>query len=233
MKSRSLEDGDPWEDVQRLRGIAKIEFDYFKDLATSQRIRQAMREIGFDKISERTGINITDNEEDRLQVSFGKRKVPYPNLNGERFAETGASLVYSRSEFGTVAIILAPCKSDMAYMAEKHIFIGFGHFTGHQLSSRLHSDLRKLLRYQYVSSIGLRPNAWQRLWLRFAIWRYPRGTEEGFKFGQGRDHLRSAFAFTGSIAMTMILQPLLTALFVALLLYLDLGEYATSLRSGN
>jgi hypothetical protein len=233
MKRRSDNEDDPWKNAERLRRDAMIEFAFFKELAPRKRILQAMQDNGFEAITSRTSFMVMDKEEDRLQISLGKRKPPFPNLKGNSFLERGASLVYSRSEFGNIAIIISPCESDMAEMEETHIFIGLGRFTGHQLSARLERDLRHLLRYHYVSSIGLVPTRGQRLWPKYMRWCCPTGTENGFKISKRQEHLQSATSFVGSTVGTIVLQPLLTALIVTLMLYFGLGDYVASILPGG
>ncbi|WP_398471340.1 hypothetical protein [Tardiphaga sp.] len=211
----------------RLRqSIAEIEFRYFRDRAQRAIIDRIAKFSRFGELKSEFGFRIdTSNGSDHIQINFGKRKLGVLDLEDKPAIEKGASLVYSLGRTGgIVACVLYPATSPLGSVAEDHIFLRVGTFSGQKLLSHLDSDLKDLISYTFVSSLETSPSLRDRLrffWLRLT---HPQQISGNFvRPVTPSKLLASGFRFTAASLLVAMLRPLGVLIFSLLLIYLGLN----------
>jgi hypothetical protein len=154
--------------------IAKIEFDFFKSLATPATIQKHCNAIArFEPLATAYSFYIDDKDSDRLQLWFAKRSMFRKDDRGAVVVEDGPALVYSLGPTGHVAIALYPAKSGLARVTEDHLYLDIGSFSGFQLSERLPRDIADLVAYGHVTSLDGNPTLLEKLRIGWLRWTRP------------------------------------------------------------
>lgn len=206
------------------RAVGRVEFDAFVETARDE-LKRCTKDFERFKILEGAyGLTTSFSDKDRFQVNFGKRKSDIRDLNGNMVIEKGATLLYSFGIRGEVATMLYGASSDMAKMREKLIYLRIGHFSAHQLRSKMHRDIRDLVAYAYCSSVDTEATIGERARVWFIRTFRPSDVDEKFTTAEGYDRVFS----TVRAGMWAVLKPLATAALIALLTILGL-DYFTDL----
>ncbi|MCP1844421.1 hypothetical protein ACVIHI_002658 [Bradyrhizobium sp. USDA 4524] len=211
----------------------QIEFSHFRQLAVQQ-IPEICQSIDrFDGIRRAFSfwVDKTD-EEDRLQINFGTRKMWAKGVDGGTVAERGPRLLYSLSSIdGVVLTALYPATSELGSVAEDHIFLRIGHYGGIDLLDKLRSDLKDLVAYAYVSSLELEPTIADRIrfwWLRKT---QPHSIDQKFvRPLTPMTWAASASKFTAAAFLIALLRPVGVLLAYLVLVYLGLAALGEHLH---
>ncbi|MBD8663040.1 hypothetical protein IFT59_07210 [Rhizobium sp. CFBP 8752] len=206
------------------RAVGRYEFDAFVETARDELKRCTEDFKRFKPLEDAYGLTTSFSDKDRFQINFGKRKSDFRDMNGNMIIEKGATLLYSLGIRGEVATMLYGANSDSAKMQEKLIYLRIGHFSAHQLRSKMHRDIRDLVAYAYCSSVDTEPTFGERVRVWFIRRFCPRYVDDKFTTAEGYDWVFS----TTRAAMMAILKPLATAALIALFTLLGL-DYFTDL----
>jgi hypothetical protein len=220
-------------DNKRRQGIAEIEFRYFRQRAVAEipSICQSISRFN-DLKAEFSFWTDTSTGEDHLQLNFGRRKMDVNDLEEKPAIEKGPSLVYSLGRAGDfTSTVLYPASSPLGSVEEDHIFIRIGSYSGHQLLSRLRSDIKDLVSYAFVSSLETDASLRDRIrywWLRRT---HPQQIEKKFvRPLSPSKFLAAASKFTLMSLIVALLRPIGWVLAYVLLLYLGFASLTVHLH---
>jgi hypothetical protein len=215
------------------QSIAEIEFRYFRQRAIAEipTICQSISRFT-DLQAEFSFWTDTSNGEDHLQLNFGKRKTGLNDFEEKPAIEKGPSLVYSLGRTGgTVSTVLYPASSPLGGVAEDHIFIRIGSYSGLQLLSRLRSDIKDLVSYAFVSSLETDPSLHDRIRLWWLRQTHPQQVEKKFvRPLSPSKFVAAASTFTMTSLIVALLRPIGLVLAYLLLLYLGFANLAEHLH---
>lgn len=151
---------------------SRMEFQHFISQADLEHVQAiGERDERFRELEEIFAFFRFPRTDDALQFDFGNRATPHRTVTGGIVAEKGPTLLYTLAPTGQILTLIYPAKSDVHKSREDCIALRAGFYTAYQLLKALPQDLRDLVTYCNVTSMGSAPTRREKIrvaWLRWA-----------------------------------------------------------------